>query len=97
MEHAVEAADSSPEYSLSAERRVPQDHPLRAMRAMAAAALQQFGEGYDAIYASSRHGLHPLRHMVCNLQRTILQYAPMRRILNSLNAGVLASRPWTGG
>jgi hypothetical protein len=55
-EQAVEATDSSPEYSLSAERRVPQDHPLRPMRAMAAAALQQFSEGCDAIYASSGHG-----------------------------------------
>jgi len=37
---------------ISAEQRVPKDHPLRAIRAMADAALGQFGPCFDAIYAS---------------------------------------------
>jgi transposase len=37
-----------------AKRRVPQDHPLRPIRAMAEVALQQLGPCFDAIYAS--HG-----------------------------------------
>ena len=38
---------------ISAERRVPKDHPLRPIRAMADAALEQLGPSFDAIYASS--------------------------------------------
>ena len=37
---------------ISAERRVPKDHPLRAIRMMADAALQQLGRCIDAIYAA---------------------------------------------
>ena len=38
---------------ISAERRVPKDHPLRAIRVMADAALEHLGPCFDAIYASS--------------------------------------------
>src|SRR6266852_2293135 len=38
---------------ISAERRVPADHPLRALRVMADAALAQLGPAFDAIYARS--------------------------------------------
>src|SRR6266851_3547899 len=38
---------------ISAERRVPADHPLRALRVMADAALAQLGPAFDAIYAGS--------------------------------------------
>jgi transposase len=38
---------------ISAERRVPEDHPLSALRVMADAALAQLGPGFDAIYARS--------------------------------------------
>jgi transposase len=38
---------------ISAERRVPKDHPLRPSRAMADAALEQLGRRFDTIYASS--------------------------------------------
>src|SRR5216683_1232194 len=38
---------------ISAERRVPADHPLRALRVMADAALAQLGAAFDAIYVRS--------------------------------------------
>jgi len=38
---------------ISAERRVPKDHPLRALRVMADVALAQLGSGFDAMYARS--------------------------------------------
>jgi hypothetical protein len=34
---------------LSAEQRVPKDHPLRAIRAMADAALSELSRQFDAI------------------------------------------------
>ena len=36
---------------ISAEQRVPEDHPLRALRVMADEALAQLGPAFDAIYA----------------------------------------------
>jgi transposase len=38
---------------ISAEQRVPKDHPLRAIRMMADAVLKQLGPVFDAIYAGS--------------------------------------------
>jgi hypothetical protein len=38
---------------ISAEQRVPKDHPLRPIRAMADAALERLGPCFEAIYASS--------------------------------------------
>lgn len=35
---------------ISTERRVPKDHPLRTIRAMAAAALSELGPSFEAIY-----------------------------------------------
>src|SRR6516165_2515226 len=39
---------------ISAEQRVPKDHPLRTIRAMTDAALGELGAKFDAMYAS--HG-----------------------------------------
>jgi transposase len=36
---------------ISAERRVPKDHPLRAVRAMVDEALRELGPRFDSIYA----------------------------------------------
>jgi len=36
---------------ISAERRVPRDHPLRAVRAMVDVALRNMGSQFDAMYA----------------------------------------------
>ena len=38
---------------ISAERRVPKDHPLRAVRATVDAALSELGPRFDAIYAAN--------------------------------------------
>jgi transposase len=38
---------------ISAEQRVPQEHPLRAIRAMADAALGELGPRFEAIYATN--------------------------------------------
>src|SRR5215472_15973928 len=38
---------------ISAEQRVPKDHPLRAIRVMADAALKEASWRFDAVYASS--------------------------------------------
>jgi transposase len=36
---------------ISAEKRVPKDHPLRAVRAMVDVALRNMGPQFDAMYA----------------------------------------------
>src|SRR5947208_9521907 len=38
---------------ISAERRVPKDHPLRAIRVMVDSALRESSWRFDAVYASS--------------------------------------------
>lgn len=38
---------------ISAERRVPKEHPLRAIRAMADGALDELGPRFDALYAGN--------------------------------------------
>jgi len=38
---------------ISAERRVPKDHPLRPIRVMVDAALKELGPRFNAIYARS--------------------------------------------
>ena len=38
---------------ISAERRVPKDHPLRAIRLMVDAALKESSRRFDAVYATS--------------------------------------------
>ena len=38
---------------ISAEQRVPADHPLRAVRAMVDVALGELGARFDALYASN--------------------------------------------
>ncbi len=54
---------------ISAERRVPTDHPLRAIRVMVDAALKELGPRFDALYAKSgRPSIPPeklLRALCC--------------------------------
>src|SRR5689334_7286132 len=48
---------------ISAERRVPKDHPLRAVRAMVDAALGELAARFDAIYAAhGRPSIAPEEH-----------------------------------
>ncbi len=56
---------------VSAEWRVPAEHPLRAIRAMADAALSELGQGFDAIYArNGRPSIPPEK-----LLRALLHWA----------------------
>jgi hypothetical protein len=48
---------------ISAERRVPKDHPLRAIRAMADTALKDLSKRFDGIYAA--RGVRRLRRSGC--------------------------------
>ena len=48
---------------ISAERRVPKDHPLRAIRVMVDAALRKMGPQFEAIYAKA--GGRRLRRRSC--------------------------------
>ena len=50
---------------ISAEPRVPEDHPLRPLRVTADAVLAQLGPVFDAIYA--RSGRPSIARMVCTL------------------------------
>ena len=56
---------------LSAEQRLSKDHPLRALRVMADAALADLGPAFDAIYArSGRPSIVPeklLRMELCDI------------------------------
>ena len=47
---------------ISAEKRVPEDHPLRAIRAMVDVALRKMGPQFDAMYAKVGR---PLRLRSC--------------------------------
>jgi hypothetical protein len=49
---------------ISAEQRVPKEHPLRAIRAMADAALNQLSVRFDAIYAGN--GLRSRQRSCCD-------------------------------
>jgi hypothetical protein len=50
---------------ISAERRVPKDHPLRAIRIMVDAALKESSWRFDAVYASSGLGRRFRRRSFC--------------------------------
>src|SRR5260370_27716058 len=60
---------------ISAERRVPKDHPLRAIRIMVEAALKESSWRFDAVYASSgRPSIAPeklLRALVLQVLYTV--------------------------
>jgi hypothetical protein len=60
---------------ISAERRVPEDHPLRALRVMADAPLGQLGAAFVAIYArGGRPSIAPEK-----LERFIFKLLDCRR------------------
>jgi hypothetical protein len=48
---------------VSTEQRVPSDYPLRAIRAMADAALKETGPRFDAMYANSGIDNHQGREL----------------------------------
>jgi len=66
---------------ISAERRVPKDHPLRAIRMMADAALQQLGRCFDAIYAANGRPSIPPEKLLRALLLQVLYTVRSERML----------------
>ncbi len=75
---------------ISAERRVPKDHPLRAIRAMADRALKELGPRFDAIYASSgRPSIAPERLMRALLLQVLYTVRSERLLMEQLDYNFL--------
>ena len=75
---------------ISAERRVPKDHPLRAIRAMADVALKQLSAGFDAIYASSgRPSIAPERLLRALLLQMLYTVRSERLLMEQLDYNFL--------
>ena len=75
---------------ISAERRVPKDHPLRAIRAMADMALKQLSIGFDALYASSgRRSIPPERLLRALLLQVLYTVRSERLLMEQLDYNFL--------
>ena len=75
---------------ISAERRVPKDHPLRPIRAMADAALEQLGPSFDAIYASSgRPSIAPEKLLRALLLQVLYTVRSERMLMEQLDYNFL--------
>ncbi len=66
---------------ISAERRVPKDHPLRAIRAMADAALKDLSERFDAMYAALGRPSIPPERLLRGLLLQVLYTVRSERLL----------------
>ena len=66
---------------ISAERRVPKDHPLRAVRAMVDAALSELGPRFDAIYAANGRPSIPPEKLLRALLLQVLYTVRSERLL----------------
>ena len=75
---------------ISAERRVPREHPLRAIRAMADRALKELGPRFDAIYASSgRPSIAPERLLRALLLQVLYTVRSERLLMEQLDYNFL--------
>src|ERR1700731_3443084 len=75
---------------ISAERRVPKDHPLRAIRVMADAALEHLGTCFDAIYASSgRPSIAPEKLLRALLLQMLYTVRSERMLMEQLDYNFL--------
>src|SRR6202047_5429 len=75
---------------VSAERRVPADHPLRALRVMADAALAQLGPAFDAIYArSGRPSIAPEKLLRALLLQVLYTVRSERLLMEQLDYNFL--------
>jgi len=75
---------------ISAERRVPKDHPLRPIRAMADAALEHLGPSFDAIYASSgRPSIAPEKLLRALLLQVLYTVRSERMLMEQLDYNFL--------
>jgi transposase len=66
---------------ISAERRVPKDHPLRAVRVMVDAALKESSWRFDAVYASSERPSIPPEKLLRALLLQMLYTVRSERLL----------------
>ncbi len=66
---------------ISAERRVPKNHPLRAIRTMAEAALKELNARFDAIYASNGRPSIPPEKLLRALLLQVLYTVRSERLL----------------
>src|SRR5512135_2279424 len=75
---------------ISAERRVPKDHPLRPIRVMADVALKQLGPCFDAIYASSgRPSIAPEKLLRALLLQVLYTVRSERMLMEQLDYNFL--------
>jgi transposase len=66
---------------ISAERRVPGEHPLRAIRTMADEALKQLSAGFDALYAAFGRPSIPPERLLRGLLLQVLYTERSERLL----------------
>jgi transposase len=75
---------------ISAERRVPGDHPLRAIRTMADEALKQLSAGFDALYAAfGRPSIPPERLLRALLLQVLYTERSERLLMEKLDYNLL--------
>jgi transposase len=75
---------------ISAERRVPRDHPLRPLRAMVDAALQELGAQFDALYApSGRPSIAPEKLLRALLLQVLYTVRSERQLMEQLDYNLL--------
>ena len=75
---------------ISAERRVPEDHPLRAIRAMVDVALRKMGPQFDAMYAKvGRPSIAPEKLLRALLLQVLYTVRSERMLMEQLNYNLL--------
>jgi len=75
---------------ISAERRVPEDHPLRAIRAMVDVALRSMGAQFDAMYAQvGRPSIAPEKLLRALLLQVLYTVRSERMLMEQLNYNLL--------
>jgi transposase len=75
---------------ISAERRVPQDHPLRAIREMADAGLKDLDKGFEAMYAAlGRPSIAPERLLRALLLQVLYTVRSERLLMEQLDYNFL--------
>ena len=75
---------------ISAERRVPEDHPLRAIRAMVDVALRNMGAQFDALYAQvGRPSIAPEKLLRALLLQVLYTVRSERMLMEQLNYNLL--------
>ena len=75
---------------ISAERRVPEDHPLRAVRAMVEVALHHMGPQFEAMYAKvGRPSIPPEQLLRALLLQVLYTVRSERMLMEQLEYNLL--------